>query len=138
MDVARGGAVEADGVDRWGWMVPMVCAVHCLAAPVMLVIVPAFASSPLVEGALMAVAFLFAVPIVLAGVQVHGRATVWLPIAFGSLLWIAELAEAPIPAPGTVLTVSGSLLVAMGLVLNSRLRARARSACVRPAPRPTA
>jgi len=129
MDVARGGAVEAQGADRWGWMVPMACAVHCLAAPVLLVIAPAFASSTLVEGALMAAAFLFAVPIMVAGVQVHGRWIVWLPVALGSLIWIAELAEAPISAPGPVLTVSGSLLLAVGLVWNSRLRTRARPSC---------
>jgi hypothetical protein len=138
MDVARAGVVEAEGVDRWGWMVPMVCAVHCLAAPVLLVIAPVLASSALVEGALMAAALLFAVPVLFAGVQVHGRWLVWLPIALGSVLWISELAHAPIPAPGTVLTVSGSLLLAGGLVWNSRLRMRAGSSCVRPGRRPAA
>jgi len=136
MDLVRVGAVEAQRVDRWGWLVPMVCAVHCVAAPVLLVVAPAFASSTLVEGVLMAAAFFFAVVIVMAGVQVHGRAVVWIPISLGSLLWVAELAEAPISAPGTVLTVAGSLLLAGGLVWNSRLRAKARPACDCPAHRP--
>jgi hypothetical protein len=128
MDVSDGTA-DISATDRWGWVVPIVCAVHCLAAPVLLVVAPAFATSTLLEGGLMAAASLVAVPTVAGGVQAHGRSIVWLPIAAGAVIWASELMELARGVPDTVLTVTGSLLLAGGLLWNARLRARAHDDC---------
>jgi len=124
---------ELNRGERWGWAVPLVCAAHCLGAPVLLVLAPTLATSVMLEGALMMAACFFVIPGVVGGVQLHRRVHVWWPVGFGAGLWGVELSGLADPVPGTVLTVSGSLLLAGGVVWNSRLRRRVSHACSCPA-----
>lgn len=108
---------------------PVLCALHCLAAPLLLAIAPAFARSAALEGGLMATALLVAVPTLARGVKVHGRYALWGLAAVGVALWAVELGGLAPSLPKASLTVGGSALLAGALMMNVRLRRRMAAGC---------
>lgn len=135
MKAGRAGEVQGVATapsERWALVAPVVCAVHCLATPILLVVAPAIAGSWQLEGILMLVAILFSVPAIWRGYSLHRRAEVWLPAVLGALLWGAELAGLFSVVPGVLLTLTGSTLMAGALLWNFRLR-RHFSVCGCPA-----
>lgn len=110
---------------RWAAIAPILCAVHCLATPLLVTLLPAFARGAAFEIGLLALSAALAVGAVVWGLGSHGRWVVLVPILGGLAFWAASLAGWLAPVPEPVATPIGSLLVAVGLVWNGRLRHRA-------------
>jgi hypothetical protein len=112
------------GADQWAVAVPLLCAVHCLAAPLLLVIAPSLVATPWMEGALMVVAAGLALPLVMQGVRSHGAWWIWIPAVAGLTLWGVELTRLPVGVSDVALTLGGSTLLAVAILLNARIRHR--------------
>jgi uncharacterized membrane protein HdeD (DUF308 family) len=114
----------------WGWttIAPLACAVHCVATPVLLVIAPAIAVSPLVEWSFLGVTVLVAGIALAAGLRTHRDPWPLLPILLGIGLWFGSLMHAFRPISEELTTTMAALTVAAGLVWNSRLHCAARKA----------
>lgn len=106
----------------WSTAAPLVCAVHCVAAPVTVLLVPALIAPVWMEPGLMFLSIVLAIGFGASGFRVHRRTIIGLPLAAGTLVWIASLAGWLEPLPETVTTVAGSLLLAAGMVWNARFR----------------
>jgi hypothetical protein len=106
----------------WTAALPLACAVHCVAMPLVALFVPVLGHATGVEAAILLVSAVLAAGTTLYGVRAHGRRAVWLPVTAGLALWAASLAGWTQPVPEPVTTVLGSLLVAGALVVNARLR----------------
>jgi hypothetical protein len=110
----------------------MACLVHCLGLPMLFALLPAAAGAFSPPEWVHLLAFLLAVPAsaaaMTAGFRHHGT---WLPIGFGvtglGLLALGLLSEAS-EVLETGLTVSGSVMLAIGHLANWRRRRRPRSA----------
>jgi hypothetical protein len=127
--------VRASRSEYWSAGVPLLCAAHCLAAPLLLALAPAFASSELLEVGLMLAAGGVAVRMVMGGVRVHAGSRVWIPIVAGLALWALELTGSIPLVPSEGLTIAGSLCVAGGLIWNGRKRRARLRRCDCPAHR---
>jgi hypothetical protein len=98
---------------------PLLCAVHCMAAPLLVALTPALGHGP-AEIAIQAATLAFAVVLLRAGLRTHGRRAVIAPVALGAAAWMAGHA-APESAE-TMFSVAGGLLIAAGMLWNARLR----------------
>lgn len=109
----------------WAPAAPLICAVHCVATPLLVSLLPALHAGEAAERWL----FVAVVPVAAATLwrelPVHRRRAVLAPVAGGLALWAASLAGWLEPAPEGVTTTLGSLLVAAGMVWSARLRHRA-------------
>jgi hypothetical protein len=115
--------------DRTGWaaLAPLACAVHCLLAPALVLVAPAFAATAAFErGFMLAAAVIAAAALVLAGRR-HGDARPWLPVAVGLALWTVAALGLHAPMPEPAVTGAGGLAMFAGVVWSSRLRARLES-----------
>jgi hypothetical protein len=108
----------------WTAAAPLLCAVHCLAAPLFLVVAPALADNRTVEVALMAISAVIALVVVSLGTRRHGEALVWLPVMLGLAIWLSASVASSAVAE-RVLMVAGGVLLAGGLYWDARLRHRA-------------
>lgn len=118
-DLVEGAAVSAS----------LLCLVHCLALPLMLMVLPAAIGLFARSEAFHAVALLLIVPSALAAFWLgHRRHRAPLPALFG-IVGVAGLVIGLLPLLSVEgqrwATVVGSLLLVTGHLLNWRLRARA-------------
>ncbi|HEU0016115.1 MAG TPA: MerC domain-containing protein [Longimicrobium sp.] len=109
----------------WAASVPLLCAVHCVATPLLVLFSPALALSTGAELAVQATAVLLAAVIAPLGLRAHGRWEVLLPMLLGAGLWAIARGTEPAAAWEITLDVGGALLLAGGMVWNARLRHRA-------------
>jgi hypothetical protein len=126
---AAGGSEEAakPSIDALGIALAVICGIHCVATP-LLALVPLgsmiFAST--FEWLLPAGAVLLAVAVIASDtVNVHGRRAPAAVLGIATLL--LATGHCLHGAAGTALAVAGSACLAAALVLNVRLRRRARA-----------
>jgi hypothetical protein len=106
----------------WPAAVPLLCAAHCLALPLLVLFAPALAPDPRIELAVLGGATALSVTVLAAGYRVHGRGEVWVPATLGVALWVIAHA-AGLHGPGELaLEVGGALLIAAGLIRSAWLR----------------
>jgi hypothetical protein len=101
-------------------MAPVACAMHCMLAPALVLIAPAFVSPEVEWGFLGGTVALGGVAM-LAGLRTHGDARPLLPLLAGLVLWGLSLAGAFGPVPEDLTTAAAALTAATGLIWNSRL-----------------
>jgi MerC mercury resistance protein len=129
-------------VEAWAAAAPLLCAVHCLAAPLLVALAPALAPGEAAERAFMAASLVLAGVASALGWRAHRRLAPPVIVAAGALLWLAHLTPAPIPEVAA--TAGASVLMAAGTLWGARLRHRARChrcGCVahaHPSPEPDA
>jgi hypothetical protein len=112
---------------------PVLCAVHCLAAPLVVVFAPALAPNRQVESVLLLLSVGLSIVLLRWGVRAHGRRIVWLPAMTGLAVWAGAhvLLRGGAELAGEVV---GALLLASGLLWNAWLSHRAGcSGCGAPA-----
>jgi hypothetical protein len=106
--------------------VPVLCALHCAAAPLLVGLLPALAVSGTMEWLLMGASLVIASAVAVAGVRVHREWLIPGALVVGFGVWGSSLAGffEPLPEVGT--TVVGSLTVAGALFWNGRRSMRVR------------
>lgn len=107
----------------WATAVPLVCSLHCLATPLLVVLAPALALDPRIEAGMFAGVLVVAAVAAYLGVRAHRQLAVLGPIATGLAVWGGSLLL--LSSGGEILTALASVLVAAGLLWNARLRHRA-------------
>lgn len=115
----------------WATTAPLLCAIHCAATPLLVVVAPALSESFLLEIVLFGASLVLSVVSLGTGIRNHGRSIAWAPVALGLVAWAASLLEVFVPlAPESVTTLLASLTVAGGLLWNARfLSAEKRAGC---------
>jgi MerC mercury resistance protein len=108
------------GLEAWATAAPLVCAVHCVAAPLLVAVAPRLTLTEAHERGLVAGSLVVAAATLSLGVRVHRRRAVWLPVTAGTVLWLLSRFLPP-SAEGPV-TVAASLLMAGGTFWSARLR----------------
>ena len=125
-DVVEPPAPSAEGrASGWSGVLPTVCAVHCLAMPILASTLPFFAATHSWEVVLLALSALLAVVTLAASWRLHGRRAVWAVASLGFAVWIAALAGWLGPLPESLMSPLGGLLVATSLFWNGHLRHKA-------------
>jgi hypothetical protein len=118
------------GREKWVGLASAVCAVHCLASPLLLLTLPVWAAVEAVEHVVLAVLPVSTVWLLWHGVRRHHRWWPAVPVAGALLLWVAALwshAEGVVHAG---LVGGGGLLAFTGLQWSGRLsRACGCGAC---------
>jgi hypothetical protein len=111
----------------WAWTAPVLCAIHCAAAPLLVGLLPALALTSTAEWVLMGGSLVLATVVVGSAVRVHRQR--WVPVvaAVGFVVWALSLADVFEPVPEVATTVLGASLVAGALLWNARLSARVRA-----------
>jgi hypothetical protein len=107
-------------MEVWATAAPLLCAVHCIAMPLVVAFAPRLAAFQEHERALMAGALVLALATTVLGIRVHRRASPLLLVAAGALAWGATFLA--LPLPGELPTVTASLLMAGGTLWSARLR----------------
>jgi hypothetical protein len=117
--------VETGGIGGlpWSAAAPLLCAVHCLAAPLFVVFAPVLAGNHAVEAVLMGASAVVALLVVALGSRVHREPFVWLPVLAGLAIWVIALLS-PGELQERALTTVGAVLLASGLYWDARLRHR--------------
>ena len=106
----------------WAAAVPLLCAVHCVASPLLVMAVPALGIGHEAEPLVQAAAALMAGVMAWNGIRAHGRPAVLLPMLAGLVLWAASAALGLAGVGEAVAGVTGGLLLAGGMMWNARLR----------------
>lgn len=107
--------------EKWVGWVSGACAVHCLAHPVLVLVLPMAAVGEAVEGAVLAGLLVVAALLLRSGIRRHGRYEPALPVVGAMLLWGVALADL-VPEPAkAVLIAGGGLLSFWGLTWSRRL-----------------
>jgi hypothetical protein len=119
---ARIGTNALTQPGSWAAAAPLLCAAHCIALPVLVLVSPAFHLNPAIEYAVMAGAGMLAVLFLGWGVAAHGNRLVWLPAMVGLAVWIGAEATLGHSHAGLWLHAVGSALLAGGLIWNAWLR----------------
>jgi formylmethanofuran dehydrogenase subunit A len=101
---------------------PLLCAVHCLATPLLVLVAPALLLGAAVEHAIMVASLVMAAAFLGWGIRIHRRFTVAAPALAGALLWVGGEALGSHSSGVLVLHAVGGLLLAGALALNARLR----------------
>jgi hypothetical protein len=125
-------AIARTRTDSWALAAPLACVVHCLAAPLLVAVVPAVWADAATEWVLLGFTVVFGGWVLTQGSRRHGRVVLWVPAIVGLMLWAMSLAGMFEPFPEGVTTVGGSLVVAgalFGNVLWSRRAVDGRCAC---------
>jgi hypothetical protein len=123
----------------WAVAAPLLCAVHCAAMPLVVLVLPALAPASRLEGVLLVVAALLVGAVLVRGVRTHGSIAPGIGAGGGLALWAASLAGWLLPVPEPVTTVVGSVAVAGAMLWNATLAHRASchhcacAACEEPA-----
>jgi hypothetical protein len=107
----------------WAAAAPALCAVHCLAAPLLVMVVPAAAVGSAAERLLWGATSILALGFLAWTVRAHRRGWAALPVVGGLALWGAGLFDL-VPASETATTVAGALLVSGGMMASAWLRHR--------------
>lgn len=103
---------------------PVLCALHCLAAPVLAVLAPALAENAGVEVALVGATLATGANAGRGGVALHGDGRLWLLVVLASLLFAAKAAAGHSDAIELAVTVLGSMCIVAALAWDARLRRR--------------
>jgi MerC mercury resistance protein len=109
----------------WAAAVPLLCAVHCLASPVLVMAAPAMALGRGGEAVVQAASAVLAVLMGWSGIRAHGRRAVLAPMGVGVALWVAPALAGWTGAAETVAHAAGGVLLAGGMIWSARLRHRA-------------
>lgn len=110
-------------LEAWAAAAPVLCAAHCIAAPLLVALAPWLAPGEAYERAFMAASLALAACAVLLGFRAHRRLAPLLLVAAGALLWMGPLVISTIPEVAA--TVAASLLMAGGTLRSAQLRHRA-------------
>jgi hypothetical protein len=114
----------------WTCAVPVLCALHCAAAPLLVGLLPALALSEPMEWLLMGGSLVLAAVVIGTGFRNHGLWLIPAVAVGGFVVWAGSLAGWFEPVPEVATTTAGSLAVAGGLFWNSRRSMQVRgSAC---------
>lgn len=121
----------ARAVSGWAGAVPLLCAAHCAASPLLVLAAPALALSEAGEAWVKAASLLMAALVTAAAVRAHRRPAAALPVAAGALVWAVVLAADAHGTGGRLATAAGGVLLAGGMFWNAHLRHRAtcRTCC---------
>jgi hypothetical protein len=103
---------------------PALCAVHCLAAPVLVAVTPVLAENPTVELVLIGASLAVGAGTAHVGTRVHGEQRVWLLVLLAVLLFAGTAAMGLEDGAERLTTLLGSLCVLGALAWDSRLRRR--------------
>ncbi len=106
----------------WTSAAPLLCALHCVATPLVVLVAPSFAPDIRSEVAMLAGSAVLAAVASTIGIREHGSRVVLAPILVGLAIWALSLGGAFRPLPEAATTAMPSLLVAAGLLWNARLR----------------
>lgn len=120
--MADQAAVPAAGTVPWGAFIPLVCVVHCMAAPLLIVAAPTFAQHRLIEGGLITFASIVGLAAVIRGARIHGQWRLLTPVLAGIVLWVCAMLGLVRGIPETALSMPAGALVAGAMLLDSRLR----------------
>ena len=124
--VAEASAASAEGRgSAWFGALPAVCAVHCLAMPILASTLPFFAATHAWEAWLVALSALLVALTLGTSWRLHGRWSVWALASLGFVVWIAALAGWLGTLPESLMSPLGGLLVALSLFWNGHLRHQA-------------
>jgi hypothetical protein len=115
-------AMPTAGPVPWGAFVPLICVVHCMAAPVLIVAAPAFAQNRLIEGGLITFASIVGLAAVVRGARIHGQWRLLAPVLAGIVLWVCALLGIVRVIPEAALSIPAGAFVAGAMLLDSRLR----------------
>jgi hypothetical protein len=102
------------------WFAPLACAIHCLAAPMLVLIVPEIPVSARAEWWLFTASLGFTGWLIVRGWWVHRRMMMVGLGTGGLFLWGASLAHLTRPIPEPITTALGALLVSVALYSNAR------------------
>ncbi len=112
-------------VSGWFGALPAICAVHCLAMPILASTLPFFAATHAWEAWLVALSGLLAAATLGTSWRAHGRWSVWALASLGFAVWIAARAGWLGMLPESLMSPVGGLLVAISLFWNGHLRHKA-------------
>ena len=119
-------AASAEGpVTGWSGVLPAICAVHCLAMPILASTLPFFAATHAWEVWLLGVSALLAATTLASSWRLHGRSAVWVVASLGFAVWVAALAGWMGPLRESLMSPVGGSLIAISLFWNGHLRHRA-------------
>jgi len=125
-DVHDPPAASVEGPLRgWSGVLPAICAVHCLAMPILASTLPFFAVTHTWEVWLLSVSALLAGATLASSWRLHGRPAVWGVASLGFAVWVAALAGWMGPLPESLMSPLGGSLVAISLFWNGHLRHQA-------------
>lgn len=105
--------------------VPLLCAVHCLASPVLVMAAPALALVRGGEALVQAASAVLAALMAWSGIRAHGRRAVLAPMIAGLALWSAPALAGWTGTAETLAHAAGGVLLAVGMIWSARLRHRA-------------
>ena len=136
-DVGEPPTATVEGrASGWFGALPAICAVHCLAMPILASTLPFFAATHAWEAWLVALSGLLATLTLATSWQLPGRCVVWTLASLGFAVWIAALAGWLGTLPESLMSPLGGLLVASSLFWDGHLRHRAVcGSCACPAHR---
>jgi hypothetical protein len=109
------------GLD-WATALPLLCAAHCVASPLVVIAVPALGWGHAAEPLVQAASALLAAGAAWSGIRTHGRLAVLLPMLAGMVLWAASAVLDLHGAEEAAAGVTGGLLIAGGMLWSGRLR----------------
>jgi len=111
------------------FIAPLICAVHCLAAPFLVLFLPGFAIGARAEQWLLVGSTVLAGWFLAQGWRVHRR--LWVPLVGGAgvLLWTLSLARVVDVVPEPVTTVLGAVLLAGALFVSVRMQPDGLQGC---------
>lgn len=115
----------------WGWasLAPALCALHCAAAPLLVLVAPAVVENPAVEFGLLAVTVVVAVAALSLGVLRHGSPRPMATVLLGVLAWWASLSHVFHPVSEELTTALAATVVAGGLLWNAQLQCTVADPC---------
>jgi drug/metabolite transporter superfamily protein YnfA len=112
----------ATAASGWAAALPLLCAAHCVLAPLLVLAAPALALSEGSEALAKGASAVLAAGVVAAGVRLHRRAVVAVPVAAGIGVWAFAVTLHDVAALERLWTAAGGVLLAGGMVWNAQLR----------------
>lgn len=109
----------------WIATLSTVCAVHCVAAPMLVSTLPVFTAMHAFEGWLVGASALVATGSLSASWRLHRCPLAWGGAAAGVTIWSLSVAGWLAPLPESATSLLGGLLIAIALFRNGRLRHQA-------------
>ncbi|MEN8145202.1 MAG: MerC family mercury resistance protein [Gemmatimonadota bacterium] len=102
-------------------VLPFACAVHCAAAPLLVLALPALAIDPAAEAVLLGLSATAGAVSTGASWRLHRKAGVWVAILLGAGVWGASLSGWLQPVPEAATDALGGALLAAGIFWSTRL-----------------
>lgn len=123
-EVAGGGAVDVGAADatssRWVACAAGLCAVHCLASPLLALVAPFLVISEQGEWWVWGGTVVAAIALLAVG-PIPRSLGVTVPVVLGAVVWAASLLGWFEPLPEFVTSPVGSVLIAGGMLWSARL-----------------